>query len=189
MRIWEALCNPIVCDISHSHGNCKEVKGHFTLFSVQADVSTLLSALLTRRSGAARWLVSILIHFLYNGLPPSASPIILSKTPLHDLSLPFQPCGQYLWTALLHYWMGIAAVQSSQAAHRSTVCSLICWTADFRGTAARVLFLNSFQGLKLTSLSLGCVCYLVTRCLMLLTSGRKGNCTSRHSLTTIQGHY
>lgn len=46
---------------------------------------------------------------------------------------------------------------------------------------ARVLFLNTFQGLKLSSLSLDCICYLPARCLMLLTSGRKENYMPRHS--------
>lgn len=163
-------------------GTHKEVKGPFILLTVQADVSTLLSALSV---GAARWLVSILIHFLYNWpphLPHPPPPPCLSHYPqqdslLHDLYLPFQPCGQYLWTALLHYWMG-GRLQSSQGAHRSSVCPLICWTACFRETAARGLFLYFFQGFKLTSLCLDC--YLPVRCLMLLTSGQKVYCTRWH---------
>lgn len=46
---------------------------------------------------------------------PSISPIILHKAFLQDLYLPFQLCGRYLWTTLLHYRMcSCRAVKSGE---------------------------------------------------------------------------
>lgn len=181
VRMSETLCNPTFLIVTETARRSKAI--------LPSSLSGLTCPLCSRL-----WCSTLTCQH-FDPLPVQwTAALRLSHYPqqdslLHDLYLPFQPCGQYLWTALLHYWMGIAAVQSSQWAHRSSDCPLICWTAGFRGTAARVLFLNSVQGLELTSLSLDCVCYLPTRCLMLLTSGRKVNCMSWHFLTTTRCYF